>query len=379
MYTSTERKTLGIMVVTSRTARRGSPPFGDRGFYRRLSRIGQQAGVDVIVFDPLHTSWSTLEINGYQFDAHGARWIKVQRPVPPVIYDRCFYSGRSQYLRYKQAINRLRRLKSVRCILCGLSGKWQVHEMLNGHPKLRSYLPETQQLADIRQVTEWLDQRGSCVLKPNAGSHGKKILRITKLEAGGYEVSGRDALNRPLSAAFDALPQLLRWLNAFVSYRRYLLQESLSLTTSTGRSFDVRSLVQKGGDGKWQLTGMAIRLGRPGSLTANIHGGGESRPLLPFLREQYDEAIAEVIVSDLEMLSRLIPLQLEKQAGPLFELGIDFGIDRDGRVWILEVNSKPGRSIFTQLHDVSRSKASVHNLISYARYLLDRQLGGLAK
>jgi len=379
MSIPTERKTLGIMVVTSRTARRGSPPFGDRGFYRRLSKIGHQAGVDVIVFDPLHTNWNTMEVNGYQFVAHDARWVKVQKPVPPVIYDRCFYSGRTQYLRYKQAINRLRGLKSVRCVLCGLSGKWQVHEMLAQHPKLRSYLPETEQLTDIRQVNEWLDLRGACILKPNAGSHGKKILRIIKLDTGGYEVSGRDALNRTLSATFDSLPQLLRWLNAFVSYKRYLIQESLSLTTSSGRSFDVRSLVQKGGDGKWQMTGMAIRLGRPGSLTANIHGGGESRPLLPFLSEQYDEATAQMIISDLEMLSRHIPLQLEKHAGPLFELGIDFGIDREGRVWILEVNSKPGRSIFTQLHDVSRSKASVHNLISYARYLLDRQLGGLAK
>jgi hypothetical protein len=374
-----ERKTLGIMVVTSRTPRRSSPPFSDRGFYRRLSRIGEQAGVDVIVFDPLHTNWNTMEVSGYQFIAHEGRWIRVHKPVPPVIYDRCFYSGRTQYLRYKQAINRLRRSRKVRCVLCGLGGKWQVHEMLSQHPELRPYLPETEQLTDILQLSGWLDSRGACILKPNAGSHGKKVLRITRLESGRYEVSGRDALNRPLSATFDSLSQLIRWLNAFVSCKRYLLQESLDLTTSSGRSFDVRSLVQKGGDGKWQMTGMAVRLGRPGSLTANIHGGGESRPLLPFLSEQYDEVTTGMIVSDLEKLSCLIPLQLEKQAGPLMELGIDFGIDREGRVWILEVNSKPGRSIFTQLHDASRSKASVHNLISYAIYLLDRHLGGLAQ
>jgi D-alanine-D-alanine ligase-like ATP-grasp enzyme len=32
--------------------------------------------------------------------------------------------------------------------------------------------------------------------------------------------------------------------------------------------------------------------------------------------------------------------------GPLGELGMDIGVDRSGRVWLFEVNAKPGRHIF---------------------------------
>nr|WP_284646838.1 YheC/YheD family protein [Paenibacillus chinjuensis] len=60
---------------------------------------------------------------------------------------------------------------------------------------------------------------------------------------------------------------------------------------------------------------------------------------------------ARQLQKELTRLSELIPDVLESCHGRLVELGIDFGVDLDGYIWILEVNSKPGRSIFTYLQD----------------------------
>ncbi|WP_368784377.1 YheC/YheD family protein, partial [Acinetobacter baumannii] len=44
-----------------------------------------------------------------------------------------------------------------------------------------------------------------------------------------------------------------------------------------------------------------------------------------------------------------LPTFLEQRHGRLVELGIDIGIDRQGKVWLIEVNSKPGRASFRRI------------------------------
>src|SRR5690606_18117850 len=109
--------------------------------------------------------------------------------------------------------------------------------------------------------------------------------------------------NRPISAIFDSERHLLRWLARFIGTKRYLIQHSLSLHTVSGEPFDVRSLVQKSGHGQWQRTGMAVRVGRPGNLTANLHGGGTSWPLRTFLHEHFKPDKVETIIEHLQQLS----------------------------------------------------------------------------
>ncbi|MGV2487727.1 UNVERIFIED_CONTAM: YheC/YheD family protein, partial [Bacillus mycoides] len=49
------------------------------------------------------------------------------------------------------------------------------------------------------------------------------------------------------------------------------------------------------------------------------------------------------------------------------ELGIDVGIDKDQKLWLFEVNWRPGvPNIFNLELDVAR------NLVHYARYLADK-------
>ncbi|GJM71157.1 hypothetical protein HMSSN036_33730 [Paenibacillus macerans] len=76
------------------------------------------------------------------------------------------------------------------------------------------------------------------------------------------------------------------------------------------------------------------------------------------------------VVQTIRHLSLRVPEYLESRFGRLAELGLDFGVDREGRVWILEVNSKPGRTSFFRIGDPISARKSIENPISYARYLL---------
>ncbi|MNN57292.1 Endospore coat-associated protein YheD [compost metagenome] len=72
------------------------------------------------------------------------------------------------------------------------------------------------------------------------------------------------------------------------------------------------------------------------------------------------------------MLSKRIPAALEACNGRMAELGLDLGVDRDGRVWIIEANTKPGRSIFRKLGQEKLLLQAERNPIAYACYILSR-------
>ncbi|TDG00666.1 YheC/YheD family protein [Paenibacillus piri] len=387
MMTSTSRHALGIM--TTHIA--AKPPFLNRAFYRRLTREGSKAGLSVYVFSPQSIDWTSETVEGYAYDEEARQWKCLRYQLPDAVYDRCFFSNKQQYAQYRAAVRRLRGHPSVLFLGYGLKGKAEVQHLLELNGRFDGHLPLTKTMRSMRSIVNWLQTHSEVLLKPQAGSQGRGVLLVQRADAAAvklqaavhslsaaeapqaFVVRGRDAHNRRIERGFADAQSLLRWLRRFTGQRSYLLQQYLLLQTGSGEAYDVRSLVQKDGTGLWQVTGMAIRRGQGGSLTSNLHGGGSAEPLEPFLVRQFGDAQASGIVSKLHELSGQIPAALENYHGRLAELGIDFGIDTEGRIWILEVNSKPGRSIFTYLHDPQTQVRALTNPIRYARFLLQHK------
>jgi glutathione synthase/RimK-type ligase-like ATP-grasp enzyme len=363
---------LGIMICETS----GSLPFPEKSYYRRLCTVGEALGIQVFVFSPHRISWATQKVPGYTYDKTAGRWIKNIFTLPKLIYDRCFYKNRLQYQQHRDHIARLRLTKSVRFLGQNLKGKWAVQQTLMREPSVQPYLPPSQHYSGPRLLIHWLHHKGEAFLKPETGSQGRRVLHIVKYTSNHYTARGRDGHNRPVEVKFDRLLSLLQWISLFIRGRKYLIQDYLTLTTRAGKAFDIRSLVQKDGHGKWHYTGMAVRCGEEGSLTSNLHGGGSAVEPYPFLEEQYGKKKTEDIVAIIRELSQRIPPCLEQKYGSFIELGIDFGIDQQGQVWVLEVNSKPGRAVFLNLCNTNLKKRSIRNPIHYACYILDRQLGG---
>ncbi len=372
MFVAAKNKYLGIMTCF----KQGYPPFHEQPFYRNLCQVGSKTGVNVFVFSPDHIDWQNMQVDGYRFSEQSRKWSKRRFPLPLLIYDRCFYCSSEQYLRYRPHIQKLRQVRRTRFLGYGLKGKWSVQRLLTADEEIASHLPDTEICGGPQTILRWLSRKREFCLKPQGGSQGKGVLRVARPMENRFEVHGRDGQNRMIDLSFTRCNSLLKWLKRFIGGRKYIIQTYLSLTTHQGHAFDLRSLMQKNGKGEWTLTGMGVRRGKPGSITSNLHGGGNAEAVRPFLEHEFDPASTARIQETILRLSYSIPAVLEAAHGRLLELGIDFGIDKQGKVWILEVNSKPGRSIFSQLNDAAAKKTSVMNPIDYARYLLDRQLGG---
>lgn len=368
--------TLGIIVCLDR----GAPAFEKHALYKHCCLIGLQNGITVYVFSPLTIDWEQKQALGFTYKPQIKSWVKQRFPLPKLIYDRCFFKNRQQFLQYLPTLTKLRR--QVRFLGNPLRGKWSVHKALSTRPEWRNYLPLTVPYDGIRRLVRWFKQHEQAFLKPQSGSQGRGVLHIARTSNNDanshprYIIRGRTTQNKPFTLLFTSSKACFFWVNHYIKRRRYILQQALRLTTKEGEPFDVRSLMQKNENGRWELVGVAVRKGIPHTITANIHGGGTAQPVLPFLTHLYGKQTASMLYEQIERLSYRLALQLEQFYGRLLELGIDFGIDQEGQLWVLEVNSKPGKTIFLHLRNFEQRRSSLRNPIRYARYILDRQLGG---
>ncbi|MDD9265933.1 YheC/YheD family protein [Paenibacillus sp. GCM10023248] len=377
MRLSTERPLLGIMVTELQRER--ELPFASADFYRHLTSVGASRGLNVIVFSPNRIDWQQLTVRGYSYVKETKKWVSKLFPLPSLIYDRCFFSSKSSYEQYRSYARKLHELPHIRFLGYGLGGKWDVGQMLLRDSAIRAYLPETALLASGSDLRNWLQTRDDVFLKPQGGSQGKGALHLRKVNSANgsclFHIKGRNGQNRSFERSFPNWNACWHWLRRQIGSRPYLLQEYLHLHSSDGMAYDVRSLMQKNGHGLWENTGMAVRIGKPGSITSNLHGGGSAEEAAGFLAREFGDAKAGELLATLGMLSARIPPLLENHHGRLAELGIDLGIDTSGRVWVLEVNSKPGRTIFARLHNERARVKSMANPIYYAEFLLHKKLG----
>ena len=82
-----------------------------------------------------------------------------------------------------------------------------------------------------------------------------------------------------------------------------------------------------------------------------------------------DEEKVQEIMETIRFVSLEAARALETAIGPAGEMGVDIGVDREGRVWFIEANLKPGRQVFRLLHQNKTRFMTVVKPLLYARYL----------
>lgn len=343
--------------------------------YHQIALTGLKEGLTTYFFSPNGIDWNRQKVTGYTYLTAEQKWGVHTFPMPHLVYDRYSPASGAEHTMHLRQIQRLKQSGQIRWLGSGLQGKWQLYRVLSNNEQLQRHLPETE-LYSQETLLRRLRQHRDALLKPEYSSQGRGIVHIQYKDDGIFELRGRSFRNTAFRSTTSKPQRLLQWLDRFMAKHRYLVQAYLPLQTACGHSFDIRVLMQKNADGRWQLTGTGVRLSLSDSITANIHGGGVAMGALPFLEKEWGEAIAYKAVETIRRLSYLTSAMLEDYYGRLAELGIDFGMNRQGKVWLIEVNSKPGRSIFANINDQQAKIRSISSPVLYARYLLDRQLGG---
>ncbi|WP_256756705.1 YheC/YheD family protein [Cohnella sp. WQ 127256] len=362
---------LGILIYE----RNGNPPFAESSFLQRLNLIGAKVGQQVIAFDPCTWDAQNDTVKGWIWNKQKQLWESAMRKLPSVVYDRSWPETPEEKQRYSDALQHIRATKRLTFLNGRLPHKGKVYEMLSQDRMLVSVLPPTALYKGPASLASWLRKHhGSAFLKPISGSQGKRVMAIVKADNGTIKLAGRHNDNRPLTLDCSSLAEALRRLERWIGERTYIMQPLLELTGRQSEPFDLRALMQKDKTARWTLTGIAARLGAPGTVTANLHGGGTAAPADEVLTLLFGEQRGAELLQEVSNLSFLIVARLEHTFGRFAEIGLDYGVDRSGKLWFLEANSKPGR---TAMGSVGKKAAFIasEQPLSYARSILLRPPG----
>ncbi|MGO4529328.1 YheC/YheD family protein [Paenibacillus sp. 2TAF8] len=369
MYTSSQNNTMAILVREAE----GSPPFADERFCRRLCVEGPKYGLRIIVIPiPVKFIEGTLQ-RAYTY--HQKQWRAIRIPAIDLVMNRCLHplskNAKQQLEQYLPYASGLRQ----RSWSTALPGKWEVHRALVRSNRIRALLAPTSRVRSTIPWEIWLARwPKGLFFKSASGTHGKNTFRLSKRDTPSvWIVEGRNTNNEYFNMTFHRATDVSSWLESHQAVQKLIVQPYLDLSHH-GRAFDIRALVQKNGQGRWTLTGCMIREGAEGSLTSNLHGGGNAYPADAYLTEKYGKNQAASLQQQIKHAATLIPPMLESHFGRLAELGLDFGADVDGRLWLIEVNSKPGRTSFAEANDKHMHALTYTQPLAYARYLLQQHV-----
>lgn len=232
-------------------------------------------------------------------------------------------------------------------------GKLKKHMEMVQNPALRKYIPDTY-LYTIRRLKQMLRSYSSVFIKPNYGTGGTGIIKVTNFR-NSYEVCFGEKRKYVQSGSLNQLIGSYQ-----VKSQPYLIQRGLQLAQYKGTIFDIRIYMQKP-TSKWSMSGMVARIATKNNYVTNYHKGGFGAPLdrvlNSFLKNNQSQVNQKLYT--IKNLSYTIATTLNRWHPNIRELGIDFGIEENGRIWIIEANMMPGHQLFKQLPD----KTMLHTIL----------------
>ncbi|CAM3515041.1 YheC/YheD family endospore coat-associated protein [Cytobacillus oceanisediminis] len=301
-------------------------------------------------------------LQGYCLQA--GQWIKSEVPLPEVIYNRIHsraLEASTLFQSFKNSISTL----FIHLFNDRFLSKKEVHNLLYSEEHMQPYLPETI-MADEHSIKELLNKHKSLYLKPIHGSQGRNIIRIT---LNGEEILAElsSGNRKEETLLFENYTRFSQWFKQQKKKRIFLAQQAIPLQTYKNRQLDFRVLCHKNFQDTWKATSAVARISAEQQFVSNIARGGEiMKPLKIFSILSDQKTAIQQLALMKELAVETASIISQKCNGLIGELGIDIGVDKNGKLWIIEVNSKPSKNFEDS---DKRIRPSAKALIEYAAAL----------
>lgn len=361
---------LGILLTSYQQGHK-QEPFGSlSSFINEVVDTFNQKGGFACIFSIDDVDWENKTVSA--FVRQKDLWQNLTLPLPHSIYNRLSSRQREQSEKVVDFVERCKLLK-IPFFNERFLNKWQVHKALRNDVAVSTYLPKTTLFSPNGELSTMLQTHRIVYAKPANGSLGKGIFRLIKANGEyGVRFVSKDKV---VSLRQKNLYSLQKFLRKRCKGKPYVLQQGLNLIGIDSNPTDFRVLVQKNNRGIWATTSIVARTGQ-NSIVSNVARGGSIMTAKQALRTCGPwNRNKKPTIPKLKRVALLIAERLEYALqGEFAEFGIDLGIDTNGKVWLLEVNSKPSKCITSlrlrENETVPRqARPSVRHLVNYTAFL----------
>ncbi len=206
-------------------------------------------------------------------------------------------------------------------------------KVLFKHPIVARHVPKTVWY-NSQNLKRMLDGYGSIYVKANKGWQGNWVIRIKKLSTYEYELADNEVAKLIHPADLETE------LEAMMDKKTYIIQQGIDLATYKGCPFDIRMVMQKPYD-TWELTLTAAKVAsREDAVVTNVSKGAKDYPLNDIILEYDQKQDPMATLKELINLSHQISGILGSSL-PFRIIGLDMALDKEGKVWFIEANTRP--------------------------------------
>lgn len=340
--------------------------------FRMIETMNANKAVNAIVyfFTIKDVDFYTKRINGTYFNYDKEQWEKKYFPYPDILYDRGGGALKSQKSISDYIRNEIQNDKELIKINSKYYfDKWDLHKALVQYEKIRPNLPLTVLWTKQEDLLQMFHESSAVYIKDCLGSNGLGVARVIKFSDKDYELS--HFFNRTYKYNLSSFDELLNTIDTIFEGKKVIIQSAIDLLQLNDRNIDMRATVQKDGNGKLSVTAFPVRLGKLDCpITSTISGSSVYR-LDYFFKEFFSYSQLEVDKLQRKVTQFLLTCYkcIEDIYGDFGELGIDYAIDKSGKIWFIECNAKPGKDTVYLSYDKATIQKAFQNPLEYGKYL----------
>lgn len=361
-----------IGIFSSGFTKMPNKPLGERSeFFSKLLSLNTMTGCIPFIFGEQHIDWDLETIRGYVFI--DSEWRVCEFPFPNVVYDRLPNRRTEKESGPQEVKRKFQELYTIPWYNPGFFNKWDVYERLSQDDTALVFLPETYPLTSFSTIEHLLSKYRQAFIKPIHGSLGLGIHQVIYDKNNHvYYCRYKNEDQQNKLQRFSSLEAMINYVFRNRTLDNLIVQQGIPLIRFEKRPVDFRVHSNKDSQGNWQVTAIAAKVAGSGSVTTHIKNGGSVKTVREICETQEK---AKEIEEKLTIAAITLSQSIEKHLdGIIAEIGFDFGLDKQGRVWMFEANSKPGRSIFSHPKLKEFELLTRKLSLDYAIYLAEQSI-----
>jgi hypothetical protein len=203
---------------------------------------------------------------------------------------------------------------------------------------------------------------GKICLKPSRGSWGRGVMKIAE-HGDGYEITEKKIVKE------ISREEMAGFLTPLLTGAPYVAQPFINSRTKHGHPYDIRVLARRGKGGAFVIF-LIPRIGDAGGIISNLHSGGYSMPIDPFLKMEFEDRWQEIkkrLTAFGAEFAECFQSEFTAQSAAFgFDIGIQKTEDNDVSFHLFEVNCHPGNT-----NNLYNAQASIVHF-EYYRHLYDK-------